>query len=103
MANYHFERDCRTPHSESHTILDEENVVGRVELHFTSTVVHCTLCVVESLTQESIQELIDEIDESLVDAVGVNREEFIVHVFQGRDAGVFSDHDFGENGDEEQV
>lgn len=103
MANYHFERDCRTPYSESHTILDDENVVGRVDMHFTWSVVHCTLCVVESLTQEQIQELIDTIDDYLVDAVGINREEFIVHVFQGRDAGVFSDNEFGEDGDEEQM
>ena len=103
MADYHFERDCRTPHSESYTILEDDNVIGRVELHYAATVVHSTLCVIESLTQEQIHDLIDAIDEYLVDAVGVNREEFIVHVFQGRDAGVFSDHDFGQDGDEEAM
>ena len=40
------------------------------------------------------------IDEELVDSMGVAREEFIVHVYQGREVGVFSDNDFdeGENG-----
>ena len=98
MADYYFERDCRTPYSESYTILDDEHSVGRVDLHFTSAIVHGTLCVLESLTQDEIQELIETIDEELVDAVGVFREEFIVHVFQGRETGVYSENDFGSNG-----
>ena len=97
MADYYFERDCRTPYSESHTILEDEHPVGRVDLHFAPTMVHGTLCVVESLTQEEIQELIETIDEELVDAVGVSREEFIVHVYQGREAGVYSDDGFGQS------
>ena len=103
MADYYFERDCRTPSSESFTILRDEQPVGRVDLHFTSTIVHSTLCVLESLTQEEIQDLIETIDEDLVDSVGVSREEFIVHVYQGRETGVFSDNDFGENGDRGDV
>lgn len=99
MADYYFERDCRTPYSESYTILRDEQPVGRADLHFTPTIVHSTLCVLESLTQEEIQDLIETIDEDLVDSVGVWREEFIVHVYQGRETGVFSDNDFRENGD----
>ena len=102
MPDYYFERDCRTPYSESHTILESEEAVGRVDLHFTPTVVHGTLCVPESLTQGDIQELIEAIDDELVDAVGVSREEFIVHVYQGREVGVFSDNDFGQNGNGEE-
>ena len=100
MADYYFERDCRTPHSESYTILVDENPVGRVDLHYTVTIVHGTLCVLESLTQAEIRELIETIDDELVDAVGVSREEFIVHVYQGREAGVYSDNGFGKNGEE---
>ena len=103
MADYYFERDCRTPYSESYTILRDEQPVGRADLHFTPTIVHSTLCVLESLTQEEIQDLIETIDEDLVDSVGVSREEFIVHVYQGRETGVFSDNDFGENGDRGEV
>lgn len=102
MGGFHFERDCRTPNSEAYTIVDDETPVGRVDLHFTNSVVHATLCVSESLTAEAIQDLIEVIDDSLVDVVGVAREEFIVHVFQGREAGVFSDHDFGEDGNHEE-
>ena len=99
MPDYYFERDCRTPYSESYTILEEEQPVGRVDLHFTPSLVHATLCVRESLTQDEVQELIETIDEELVDSVGVSREEFIVHVYQGRETGVFSDSDFAQNGD----
>ena len=98
MAEFYFERDCRTPFSESYTILEDEHPVGRVELHFTPTVVHSTLCVLESVTQEGIQELIETIDDELVDSLGISREEFIVHVYQGRETGVYSDNDFGGNG-----
>ena len=103
MADYYFERDCRTPYSESYTILEDEHAVGRVDLHFTATIVHGTLCVVESLTQEDVQELIETIDEELIDAVGVYREEFIVHVYQGRETGVYSDNGFSQNGGTEEA
>ena len=98
MPDFYFERDCRTPSSESYTILENEQPVGRVDLHFAATIVHGTLCVPESLTQGEIQELIETVDEELVDSVGVSREEFIVHVYQGRETGVYSDNDFSQNG-----
>ncbi|MBM3942566.1 MAG: hypothetical protein FJ316_06540 [SAR202 cluster bacterium] len=100
MADFTFEREVRTPYSEAYNVLEEDRQVGRVDIHFTYDVVHVTLTVDESLTQEAIQELIDTVDEDLVDAVGIAREEFIVHVFQGRQTGVYTDNGFGENGNE---
>ena len=45
-------------------------------------------------------DLIDAIDEELLDAVGIIRQEIIVHVHQGRDLGVYNPPDFeGTNGD----
>ena len=98
MPSFFFERECRTPYSECYTVLDDGATVGRVDLHFTATAVHGTLIVGESLTQDSIQELIEMIDEDIVDAVGVERDEFIVHIHQGRDLGVFSNQEYGEPG-----
>ena len=98
MADYDFERDCRTPFSEAYNVLDGEHPVGRVDLHFTPTVVQATLCVLESITEEGIQELIETIDEQLVDSQGIPREDFIVHVYQGRETGVYSDNVFPEHG-----
>ena len=100
MPDFYFEREVRTPYSEAYTILEDDRPVGRVDIHFTFNIIHVTLAVDESLTQDSIQELIDTIDEDLVDAVGINREELIIHVFQGRETGVFSDDSFGDNGNE---
>ena len=39
-----------------------------------------------------------ESPEDMVDALGIAREGFVVHVFQGREVGVFGDEDFGKNG-----
>jgi hypothetical protein len=100
LPDFNLEREVRTPYSEAYTIIEGDRPVGRVDIHFAFNLVHVTLVVDESLTQESIQELIDTIDEDIVDAVGIMRDEFIVHVFQGRETGVFSDSDFEENGNE---
>ncbi len=100
MADYYFERECRTPNSEAYNILEDDAPVGRLDLHFAAGAVHGTLCVGESLTREMIEELVQTIDEELLDVVGVGREEFIVHVHQGHDVGVYTDHGFGEDGEE---
>ena len=103
MGSFNFERECRTPHSECYTILDDETTVGRVDIHFTDSVIHATLNIGESLTTEAVQELIDTIDEELLDSVGITRQEVIVHVHQGRDLGVFSTHDFEGNGGSQRI
>jgi hypothetical protein len=103
MARYYFERDCRTPYSEAFLILDGERQVGRIDLHYTSTVVHGTLVVGESITQEEIEGIIELIDEELVMPAETPRDDFIVAVYQGREAGVFSDQDFEDaEGEEEE-
>lgn len=98
MGNFYFERECRTAHSECYTVLEDENAMGRVDLHFTDSMIHATLNVAESLTAEAIQDLIDTVDEQLMDSAGITRQEIIVHVHQGRDLGVFSARDFESNG-----
>ena len=100
MTDYRFERECRTPYSEAYVIaVGEEQIVGRVDLHFTSTIVNATLCVGENLIAEEIRELINIIDEELVLSSDVAREDFIVNVYQGREAGIFSDEEYlGEDG-----
>ena len=100
MPDFSFQREVRTPFSEAYTISEEERPVGRVDIHFADEVVHVSIAVDESLTQEAIQEIIDTIDEDMVDAVGIAREGFVVHVFQGRETGVFSDDEFSENGND---
>lgn len=100
MADFNFEREVRTPYSEAYTIREDERQVGRIDIHFADGMVHVAVAVDESLTQDAIQEIIDTVDEDLVDAVGIGRDGFVVHVFQGRETGVFSDDDLDQNGNE---
>ena len=94
MAQYYFEREVRTATGECYTILEEGKSIGRLDRHFVPGMVHGTLVVSESLTQEAIQELMSMIDEDLTDAIGVERDDLVVHVHQGRDLGVFSHNDY---------
>tara|TARA_Y100000758_G_scaffold146463_1_gene103797 strand:+ start:187 stop:492 length:306 start_codon:yes stop_codon:yes gene_type:complete len=100
MGEYYFERECRTAYSEAYAILEDELSIGRIDLHFLPHMVHATLCVSESLTREMIEEVIQTIDEDLLDAIGLGRDEFIVHVYQGREAGLYSNDGFEDQGEE---
>lgn len=103
MAGYQFERECRTPHSESYIIELDEEEIGRMDIHFTPSVVYGTLCVGESLTDEEVRGLISEVDERLVLTTDPFREDFVVTVWAGREAAVYSDEDFeGEDEEEEE-
>ena len=103
MADYNFERDCRTPYSEAYYIESaNEERLGRVDIHYTPTVVYATLNVNEGISQEEIQDLIEAIDEQLVMSADVMRDDFVVAVYQGREVGVFSDEDLEEEEEENQ-
>jgi len=103
MSGYHFERECRTEQSESYIIELDDEEVGRIDLHFTPSVAYGTLCVLESLTEEDVRELISEIDERLVLTTDPFREDFVVTVWAGREAAVYSDEDFeGEEEEEDE-
>lgn len=97
MADYQFERECRTPQSEAYLITVNDEQIGRVDVHFTHSIVYATLCVGETMGSEAIQELIDTIDEELVLSADVARDDFVVTVYQGHEVGVFSDEEFGED------
>jgi hypothetical protein len=91
---YRFEREARTPYSEVFIIEDEEgNEVGRVDIHFTPSVTYATLCVQDGMDEEAVQDLISQIDERLVMTTDPYREDFVVTVWKGREAGVYSDED----------
>ncbi len=103
MAEYRFERDCRTPYSEAYLVITDDERVGRVDLHFTPSIVYATLCVSDKLTEDDIHELIyHHIDEELVMSADVARDDFIITVYQGREVGEFSDEDFEDEEEEEE-
>jgi len=94
VSGYQFERECRTPQSESYIVELDEEEVGRVDIHYTASVAYATLCIGESQSEEDIRELISEIDERLVLTTDPFREDFVVTVWTGRETAVFSDEDF---------
>lgn len=97
MSDYTFERETRTPTSEAYTIEVEGEPMGRVDLHFaTSTAVHATLCVPTEYDEDDIEDLIAEIDERLVLSHDPDRADFIVTVWRGAPAGVYSEDEEGE-------
>ena len=99
-VDFRFEREVRTPYSEVFTILEgEEALLGRLDVHYAGNLVHASLFVTEQLTQEEIQELIEDVDKELLDAVGLARDDLIIHVHQGRDLGVFSSPEYSDDGD----
>jgi hypothetical protein len=97
MPDYKFERDFRTPFSESYIIEVDEDEIGRIDLHYTNTAIYGTLSVVESLTEEQIRGLIRDIDDRLVVTADPFREDFMVTVWTGREYGNYSDEDFEDD------
>ena len=103
MARYFFERECRTPSSECYTILDDDDPIGRVDIHYAEVMIHSTVSIGETLTNDDIQDLIDAVDRELLDAIGIVKQELVVHVHQGRDLGVFTTRGFEGNGGHERL
>jgi len=94
-----FEREVRTPHSEVYTIFEEDQPQGRFDIHYAGNMIHATLTVSERFTQDEIQDLIDDLDSEILDAVGLSRDDLIIHVHQGREIGVFSNREYSEDGE----
>jgi hypothetical protein len=78
-----FERVCRTSHSEAYLVVDGEEVIARIDLHFTSSVVFGVLIVERQLTEDEIIELRGEIDDELVQTADVPRDDFLLAVYRG--------------------
>ncbi len=91
MPRFQFERESRTPSSESLIVLNEDKAVGRVDVHFGDDVCNATVCVPEDFAEGDIQDLIGEVDERLVMSANPFREDFVVTVWIGRHAGVYSE------------
>ena len=102
MPSYQFERETRTSDSETFIISAEGAEVGRADIHYGLDVVHATLCVPDNYSEDDVQDLIGEIDERLVMTAHPYREDFVVTVWLGRQAGVYSE-DYDEELEEEDV
>ena len=97
MSNYGFEREARTASSEAYIIDVEGETIGRVDLHYlASSAVHATLCVPAQFDDDDIEDLIAEIDARLVLSHDYDRDDFVVTVWRGSPAGVYSEDSDGE-------
>ena len=96
-----FERESRTPYSESYTILEDGGIVGRIDIHYQSGTASGTLCTTADANEERIQALIDAADERLVMTADPYREDFIVTVWKGSPAGVYSDSDTDDDDEDD--
>jgi hypothetical protein len=79
-----FERVCRTASSEAYLVVDAEEVVARIDLHFTSSVVYGVLILERTLNPDELAELRGEIDDELVQTADVPRDDFLLAVYQGQ-------------------
>lgn len=100
MEGITFERLCRTLQSEAYALNRGEDRVGRVDLHFGATTVYGTLVIEIEASEDDISDLIEQIDEQLVLTADVERDDFQVAVYHGKELGFFSD-DYYDEDDEE--
>ena len=101
MPEYRFEREARTAHSEQWVIETPEHSIGRIDVHFTSSAAHATLAVHSSVDDTEVQRLIAEIDDRIVMSADPYREDFIVTVWRGEEAGVFAEEADGDGDTDE--
>lgn len=86
-----YHRQSRTLTSEQYQIMDGEERLGHVDLHYGSSEVFATLVLDRELSDEDSTQLIEHIDDDLVLSGEVAREDFLIRVFVGREVGLFSD------------
>ncbi len=103
MEAARFERSVRTDTSEIFTIYGGARRLGRVDLHYGRFEVNATLVLEVDLTDDELQQLIDQLDEELVQTHDPEREDFLVTVYKGEELGFYSDeYEAEEDEDEEE-
>jgi hypothetical protein len=103
MPKYTFEREIRTTTSEAYVIEVDGEEVARVDLHYAEGTAFATLSVPSDFDDDSVEELIGEIDERLVMSWDPLRDDFIVTVWSGREVGVFSESGDDDDEDDEDL
>src|SRR5438034_4736902 len=106
MEAARFERNVRTEASAISTIYGGARRVGRVDIHYGCFEVDGTLLLEVDLTDDELQQLIDQLDEELVQTHDPEREDFLVTVFKSEELGFYSDEfesdDEAEDDEEER-
>ena len=90
---FHYERESRTPYSETYIVENESGSIARADLHYTPAVVFATLCVPQSWSEDDIQDVITDMDDRVVRTADPFREDLVVTVWSGTEVGVYSDEE----------
>jgi hypothetical protein len=86
-----YHRQSRTQTSEQYQLMDNDERLGHLDLHFGASEVFGTLVLDRELSEEDTAQLIEQIDEDLVLSGEVPREDFLIRVYVGREIGLYSD------------
>lgn len=100
MDDIRFDRQFRTATSEGYFIVQHGTTrLGVADLHYTATNVRVTLILESALERDELVKLIEQIDEDLVLSADTPRDDLLVSVYTGRDAGFFNDETLAEEED----
>ncbi len=91
MRELNFQRQFRTSSSEGYLILQEDQRIGRVDLHFASESVYATIVLEIEMEESEVARVIEDIDEQLVVTATVKRDDLNVWVYQGQEVGFYND------------
>ncbi|GAC1396866.1 MAG: hypothetical protein NVSMB52_10500 [Chloroflexota bacterium] len=83
MSRPTYLRLSRTPHSEQYQLVNGDDRIGHLDLHFGINDVFATLVLEMELPEEDVTALIEQIDEDLVVSSEVANDDFYVRVFTG--------------------
>lgn len=91
MAEYAFQREVRTPNSESLFVIDDaDREVGRLEVHYPVGMVHATLILRPDIAEADVNEIANRFMQDMTQLIGVDGGDIAIHVYQGEDRGVFT-------------
>ncbi len=103
MSPYVFMRQFRTSASEGYAIMQSEERIGRVDLHFAAEKVYATIVLERDMEEGEVAQIIEEIDANLVVSAAVKRDDLNVWVYQGREVGFYTDEDpYSDEFDEDE-
>lgn len=91
MRELSYQRQFRTSSSEGYLILENDERIGRVDLHFASDKVYATIVIELELEEAEVADIIGDIDEQLVVTASVKRDDLNVWVYQGQEVGFYND------------
>jgi hypothetical protein len=91
LRGLNFQRQFRTNSSEGYLILEDDQRIGRVDLHYASENVYATIVLEIELPENEVARIIEEIDEQLVVTATVKRDDLNVWVYQGQEVGFYND------------